>query len=142
MNMRNITIAVMCAAVLALSGMSNAAPDDYIKKIDIVETEIDIDNTHFPFIAYLFATLKNNSDKKVSNITFQVSYYDKDGCLIKKAVVKNALNDPLPVAETRKYRIKLKGDVVNIEQEQYPFSQSDRVSDYNVKILSVKLAAK
>lgn len=120
----------------------SSAGEDYTKNIEIVESKISVDHKQFPAIAYLYITLKNDGNKKVSNLTFQISYYSEGGYLMKKAVVKNALNEPIPQGEERKYRIRLKGDFVNIESEQYPYSQNEEVNEFDIKILKVALTSK
>jgi len=92
--------------------------------------------------AYLYIELKNNGDRNVANLAFEIKYYDKMDCLIKRAVIKNALNDSLPKNETKKYNIRLRGDYVNLSYENYPYSRQDEVSDFDVKIIGIKLASK
>lgn len=115
---------------------------EYIENIEIVESSITFDYDAHPVNAYLCMELKNNGDKNVSNLTFEVSYYDEGGYLIKKAVLKNALTEALPQGEDQKCKIRLKGDIVNIEHEQYPYSRSSNVHEFKVKITDVKLARK
>lgn len=116
--------------------------EEYIKNIEIGEADIKIDQSELPAVAYLYIELKNNGDKNISNLTFEISYYDAEGYLIEKSVVKNALTKTISKGEVRKYKIRLNGDVVNIEHEQYPYSQHDKVNDFDIKIKSVKLASK
>ena len=35
--------------------------------------------------------------------------------------------------------VKFRHDVVNIENEQYPYSEADKVSEFDIKIKSVKI---
>ena len=58
--------------------------------------------------------------------------------MMKKAVIKNALNDAIPAHEIRKYKIRLNGDVVNARNEQYPYSQEERVGEFDLEIANVK----
>lgn len=111
------------------------------ESVEIVDASIDIDHKQFYPVAYLCVTLKNNGDKKISNLTFEISYYDGE-YLAQKAVVKNALKEALPVEETRKYKIPLKGDFVNRENAEYPYGQHDKANEFDVKILDVKYASK
>jgi hypothetical protein len=127
---------------LAAPGILKAEERDYIKNIEIMEDSIDIDHHQLPYVAYLCVTLKNNGDKKISNLTFEICYYGKEDCLVQKAVIKNALNEAIPKGEVRKYRIPLSGDFVNIEHEQYPYSQSDKVNEYDIKIKNIKFASR
>ena len=115
-----------------------AAGDEYMKNIEMTESSINIDHQEFPPVAYLCITLKNNGDRKVSNVTFEITYYGEEGYLIKKAVIKNALNDVIPAREIRKYKVRLNGNVVNTRNEQYPYSQEDAVGEFDIKITSVK----
>ena len=119
-----------------------AEGDEYAKNIEIAESSISMNHQEFPTIAYLYITLKNNGDRKVTNATFEISYYGKEGYLIKKAIIKNALNDAIPARETRKYKVRLNGDVVNARNEQYPYSQEDGVGEFDIKIINVKSASR
>jgi hypothetical protein len=138
---RCFAIFVFAISLLFLSTVS-ATAEEYIKNIEVGESDIRIDKSEFPAVAYIYIALKNNGDKKVSNLTFEISYYDDEDYLIKKAVVKNALIEAIPKGETRKYKIRLNGDVVNTEHEQYPYSQHAKVNGFDIKIMSVKLASK
>jgi len=135
-------IIFICSIFLFFSGIMKAEGDEYTKNIEIAESAINIDHQEFPPVAYLYITLKNNGDRKVSNVAFEISYYGKEGYLIKKAVVKNALNDAIPAREIRKYRVRLNGDVVNIRNEQYPYSQEEEVDEFDVKIANIKFASR
>lgn len=115
---------------------------DYIGNVEIAQADINFDYNMHPVVAYLCTELKNNGSKNIANLTFEINYYDEDGYPIKKAVLKNALTEPIPQGEARKYKIRLKGDIVNIEREQYPFSMASSVDDFKVKIIDVKLARK
>ena len=108
----------------------------------MVESAIKMNHQEFPAAAYLYMTLKNNGDRKVSNIALEISYYGKEDYLIMKAVVKNALNDAIPARETRKYKVRLNGDVVNARNEQYPYSRQEEVAEFDIKIRNVKFAAR
>lgn len=137
-NMKKITAIFVCMIFLFSLGAMTAEGEDYIKNIEITESSININHQEFPPAAYLYITLKNNGDRKVSNAAFEVRYYDKEGYLIKKAVIKNALNDVIPAREMRKYKVRLSGDVVNARNEQYPYSQEDEVGEFDIKIINVK----
>ena len=136
---KRISIIFICALFLSSLGTITAEGDDYTKNIEMVESSISINHQEFPPVAYLLVTLKNNSDRKVSNVTFAITYYGEEGYLMKKAVIKNALNDAIPAHETRKYKVRLNGNVVNARTEQYPYSQPDEVAEFDVKIVSVRL---
>ena len=116
--------------------------EEYIKNIETGDADIKIDQSEFPPVACLYMELKNNGDKKISNLTFEISYYDSEGYLIEKAVIKNALTKAMPKKEALKYKIRLNGDVMNIEHEQYPYSQLDKVKEFDIKITGVKFASK
>jgi hypothetical protein len=135
-------IIFLCSMLLLCVSAEKAMGEEYIKNIDIGESDIKIDQTEFPPVAYLYLELKNNCDKKISNLTFEISYYDTEGYLIKKATVKNALTEAIPKGETRKYKIRLNGDVMNIEHEQYPYSQRDEVNEFDIKIKSVQFTSR
>ena len=127
--------------LLCLSA-KRAAGEEYIKNIDVGEANIKIDQSELPPTAYLYVELKNNGDRNVANLTFEISYYDPEGYLIEKAVVKNALTEIMPKREARKYKIRLSGDVINIEHEQYPYSQQSKVNDFDIKIINIKFTSK
>ena len=129
-----------CVIFLFFLGTMTAQGDEYIKNIEITESGIKMDHKEFPTIAYLFVTLKNNGDRKVSNLTFEISYSAEDGHLMKKAMIKNALNDAIPKGETRKYKVRLNGDVINARYEKYPYSQEEGVGEFDIKIRNVKSA--
>lgn len=116
--------------------------EDYIKNIEAGETNIKIDQAELPRIAYLYIELKNNGPRRIANLTFEVSYYDHEGYLIEKSVVKNALTEAIPKGQTRKYKIRLKGDVINTEHEEYPYSQLGKVNEFDIKITNVKTDSK
>ena len=116
--------------------------EEYTKNIETVEANIKFDQTELPPVAYLYIELKNNGDKNVSNLTFEISYYDAMGYLIKKSVVKNALTESMPKGKARKYKVRLNGDVVNLDHEQYPYSRHDKVNDFDIKIINVKFGSK
>lgn len=116
--------------------------EEYIKNIEIKEANIKFDQSEFPPAAYLYMELKNNGDKKIVNLNLEISYYDSEGYLVEKSEVKNALTEATPKGESKKYKIHLKGDIVNIEHEEYPYSKQDKVNGFDVKIKSVKLASK
>ncbi len=132
----------ICAIFLLSCGTVEAGDKDYIKNIEEIDAEIDIDHQQFPAAAYLCVTLKNNGDRKVSNLAFKIEYYDENDYPIRKAVIKNALNRSLLPGETQKYRIRLKGDIVNIANEQYPYERSNEVEKFDTNIIDIKLAKK
>jgi hypothetical protein len=121
---------------------AKVAMEDYIKGIDIVEADINLDQSEFPTAAYLCLELKNNTDKNISELTFGINYYEAEGYMIKKVTVKNKLIEILPKGESRRYKIRLKGDVVNMENEEYPFSKQNKVSEFDIKITGIKFASK
>ena len=131
----------ICSIFLFFLGVMKAEGDEYIKNIEIAEANISVNHQEFPAVAYLYIKLKNNGDRKVSNVTFEIIYYGEEGYLIKKAIIKNALNDAIPPHEIRKYRVRLNGDVVNARNEQYPYSQEDEVGEFDLKITNVKFAS-
>jgi hypothetical protein len=125
---------------LIISPASLAAGDDYTKNIDIVEASIKKNYKEFPVLAYLYLTLKNNGDRKVSNVILEVSYFGEENYLIQKTIIKDVLNDIVPQGESRNYRIRLRGDFVNIENEQYPYSKNEKVDEFDIKIIKVRFA--
>ena len=135
-------IIFICSIFLFFLGVMKAEGDEYIKNIEIAKANISVNHQEFPAVAYLYITLKNNGGRKVSNVTFEIIYYGEEGYLIKKAIIKNALNDAMPAGETRKYKVRLNGDVVNARNEQYPYSQQDEVDEFDIKIRNVKLASR
>lgn len=132
----------ICSIVLFCSRAEGAKVDDYVKNIEDVESHIKFDRGAFPPAAYLYIELKNNGDKNIANLTFEINYSDTGGYPMKKAILKNALTEPLPRGETRKYRILLKGDIVFTGNAQYPYERSDQVGDFDIKILKIKFARK
>ena len=132
----------ICSIFLFFLGVMKAEGDEYIKNIEIAEANISVNHQEFPAVAYLYIKLKNNGDRKVSNVTFEIIYYGKGGYLIKKAVIKNALNDLMPAGESRKYKVRLNGDVVNARNEQYPYSQQEEITEFDIKIISVNLSSR
>ena len=135
---------VICALSLLLFCLSApmATAETYIKNIETGEAKINIDPNEFPPAAYLYVIFKNNGDKNISNLTFEISYYDREGFLIKKAVVKNALNESIPKGGSVKQRIRLNCNAFNARNEQYPYSQRDKVSEFDIKILSAQSSRK
>jgi hypothetical protein len=131
-----------CLSFFLFSGIEEARGGDSVKNVEITESEITVDHKQLPFVAYLHIALKNNGDKKVSNLTLRISYYDEENHLIHKAVVKNALNEAIPPKETREYKIRLSGDYFNSKNEQYPYSRPNEVDEFDVEILNVALASK
>ena len=119
-----------------------ATAEEYIKNIEMGESSIKIDQSELPPVAYLYIELKNNGDKNVSNLTFEITYYDPEGYLLEKSVLKNALTEVMPKRETRKYKIRLKGDAINTEHEEYPYSQLNKVNGFDIKIAGVKLSSR
>ncbi|MDD5496644.1 MAG: hypothetical protein PHP46_06055 [Candidatus Omnitrophica bacterium] len=133
---------LMCLMLLAAPSMAKSEADEYIKNIEMVDSKIEMDLGHFPKTAYLYIKLKNNGDRGVSNARLEVSYYGDGDYLIKKVIIKKALNEPLPEGGERGYRIPLRGDVFNVRNEQYPYSYQEGVSEFDVKILNVSLSAR
>ena len=84
---RKYLMIFICSIFLLSFVVMKAEGDEYAKNIEITESDIKIDHQEFPTVAYLFLTLKNNGDRKVSNATFEISYYGKEGYLIKKAIL-------------------------------------------------------
>lgn len=135
-------IIFICLIFLFFPGTLKAGGDEYIQNIEITETAIDIDHQAFPPVAYLYVTLKNNGDRKISNATLGINYYGKGSYLIKKTVIKNALNNTMLAKETRKYKVRLNGNVFNARNEQYPYSQAGEVDEFEVKIINVKFGSR
>jgi hypothetical protein len=138
---RYFAIFICLMALLSLSA-GIAMAEDYIKNIEIGESDIKFDKSELPHVAYLYVELKNNGDKKISNLNIEISYYDTEGYFMEKSLVKNALNEAIPKEKTRKYKIPLKGDIVNIEHEQYPYARQSKVGEFDIKITGVKFASK
>lgn len=136
------SIAFVCIIFLSLSGAGQALEENYIKNIDISEADIIMDYQVFPVTAYLCVALKNNGDRKISNLSFEIKYYEEGDYLLKKVMVKNALNDDIPPGEIQKYKIRLNGDVVNLNNAQYPYDQSNKVDAFDIKITDVKLSSR
>jgi hypothetical protein len=136
------SVAFLCLAILLLSGAAVSAAGEYMNNVAIGETDIKIDQSEFPPVAYLYVELKNSGDKKIANVNFEVSYYDAEGYLLQKAVLKNALTKAMPQKGALKYKIRLKGDVLNTEHEEYPYSQLNKVGGFDIKITGVKISPK
>lgn len=131
-------ITVLACAMLLLAGMADAKPDDYIQNIEIEESGIVFNQQEFPRAAYLGVTLKNRGDRKVSFLAFEIKYYDEETYLIKKAVIKYKLSEIMEGGETRKYKIRLKGDIINLTNAEYPYAQSNEVDSYDLNIINAK----
>lgn len=116
--------------------------DEYVKDVEIIDSSISYPQYKVPHIAYLSMELKNNGDKKIANLNLEVSYYDTEGYPIKKVHLKNKLTEAIPAGESRKYKIRLSGDVFNDRNEEYPFSRSGDVGEFDIKISNVKFARK
>ena len=110
--------------------------------IEVVDTAIKFAQDEVPHVAYLYMTLKNNGDKKIENLIFEIRYYDEEECLIKKAVIKNKLTEEISPKETKKYKIRLRGDVFNERNEEYPYTKGGEFDSFDVKILNVKFSRK
>jgi hypothetical protein len=132
----------LIGTLLLLSWTAAAGGNDYLNNIEIRESGINIDHQQFPASAYLNLTLKNGGDKKISHLTFEIKYFDEDDNLIMKAVVNNSLGDALSPRETQKLKIRLKGNIVHVDNAQYPYDRSSKVDGYDIKILNVKFASK
>ena len=136
------SIILFCLMLSAYSGEKTVMAEEHVKDIEIVETAINFSHNELPDAAYLSLELKNNGDKKIANLNFEIGYYDAEGCLIKRVVLKNKLTEAIPPGEARKYRIRLNGDVFNERNEEYPYSRSSEVNEFDVKILNIKFARK
>jgi hypothetical protein len=86
--------------------------------------------------------LKNNGGKHVDNANLEISYYGKEGYLIKKVLLKNKLNCPIPPGASQTYKIRLNRHVVNTRNEEYPYSQWSDVGEFDVKVQDVRLGRK
>lgn len=135
-------IVFICLILLMSLTAGGAMAEDYIKNIETGEARIESGHNEFSPPAYLCVEFKNNGDKNIANLTFEISYYDQGGYLLKKSVIKNALIEAIPKREARKYRVRLKGDFVNTAHEQYPYEQHDKVSEFDIKIIKVKFGKK
>lgn len=133
---------LICLMFLLCSDAKRTVAEEHINNVEIGEADIRIDRSEHPPVAYLIIDFKNNGDKKISNLNFEISYYAKEGYLIKKALVKNALTENIPQGETRKYKIPLSSDFFDTKKEQYPYSRHEEVSEFDLKITNVKLASK
>ena len=134
-------IAFILAMPMLFAGMAEAAGKDYIKNIEITESDINIERPAMQAVAYLCVTLKNNGDRKISNLNFELKYYDKDDNLIKRAIVKNTLNKAIMPGESQKYKIRLKGSIIDIEHAQYPYERSADIDTFDAKIIHARLAS-
>ena len=136
------SIILISLMILSCLNTQKVMGEDYTKNVEVGEMSIKLDRNEFPPLAYLYIELKNTGDKKISNLNLEISYYGSDSYLIKRAVVKNALTEAIPKQESRKYKICLKGDVINPAHEQYPYSVRDKVSEFDVKVINVNFASK
>ncbi|MDD5423251.1 MAG: hypothetical protein PHT32_07540 [Candidatus Omnitrophica bacterium] len=134
--------AVFACAVffMVFSTADLARGEDHAKEIEVVEADIKMNYQEVPAVAYLYLTLKNNGGLNISNMTLKIGYFGEGDYLIHKTIVKNALNNILPKGETRKYKIRLRGDFNNERNEQYPYSRSAEINDFDIKIINVKIA--
>lgn len=111
---------------------------DPLKDIEIIEPAINFTSSESQYAAYLCMELKNTGTKNIANADIEVRYYDPEGHLVKKAVLKNKLTEIIPPGEKQKYRIRLKRDVFNERYEEYPYSHRGEVNEFDVKILNIK----
>lgn len=132
----------ICLTLLLCMGAKRAVAEKYINNVEVGEADIKLNRSEHPPVAYLIIDFKNNGDKKISNLNFEISYYAKEGYLIDKALIKNALTEGIPRGETRKYKIPLKNDYFNTRNEQYPYSRHEEVSEFDLKITAVKLTSR
>ena len=63
----------ICLIVLSCLTAERTTAEEYIKNIEIGESDIKFDRSELPVVAYLYMELKNNGDKKISNLTFESS---------------------------------------------------------------------
>lgn len=136
--MRKCYVIFAAAMLLLSSGVDAAGETEKYKDIEIVEPGISVGNRFLARDAYLHMTVKNNGDREIENLAVRISYYGEGGYLIQKNVIKNALNDPVPPGEERSYKTYLRGDFVNRERDQYPYSKKDKVCGFDVKVADVK----
>lgn len=134
-------VVFILTAPVFFAGMAGAAGEDYIKNIEIAESGINVERPEMQAVAYFCVTLKNNGSRKVSNLNFELKYYDEDDNLIKKTIVKNALNRAILPGEAQKYKIRLKGSIVDIENAQYPYERSADICSFEADIINVRLAS-
>ena len=127
---------------LSSSGERQLMAKEDAENIEIINTSINCNQSEFPRSTYIYLEFKNNNDKDVANINFQIAYYDVDDCLIKKIILKNKFNDVIPSGKVRKYKIRLNCDVFNEKNEEFPYLRRDEVNSFEVKILNVRFAKK
>jgi len=75
----------------------------------------------------------------VDNLSLEISYYNDEENLMKKIILKNRLTGAIPPGESRKYKIRLNGNVVNERNAEYPYLQWGDVNEFDVKVVNVKL---
>ncbi|MFA5143520.1 MAG: hypothetical protein WC522_05080 [Candidatus Omnitrophota bacterium] len=140
-----ISAAVIFTCLLSslFSSSAGGAEDkDYINNVVITNETIDIERSKTPILAYLYITVNNNGGRKIANLALEMSYYGEGGYLIKKVIVKDALNDPVPPGQARRYKVCLRDNFVNEKNEQYPYSRIGEVVEFDLKVAAVKLASK
>jgi len=115
-----------------------AIEDEYIKNIEITEADINVDHFKLPYVAYLAMTITNNGDRKISNMAVEIKYFKYGDLLMHKSVIRDVLKEPISPGGTKKYNIRLNGDFANTKNEQYPYSSPDKVTDFDIKIITVK----
>lgn len=142
METRKYLIIFAFLALTLFPGVNVAAVEEGVKDVEVTDASIKFAQNEPFHSAYLYMELKNNGDKDIDNLNFQINYYDAEECLIKKVVMKNKLTDILPAKGTKKYKVRLRGDVFNERNEEYPYSQKGDVDDFDVKILDVKFSKK
>ncbi|MDD5135906.1 MAG: hypothetical protein PHX20_02410 [Candidatus Omnitrophica bacterium] len=136
------TAILICFILLSCFSPKAVTAEEGAKDLEIVESAVDFNRNEFPYGAYLCMELKNKSDRDIANANFEIVYYDTDDYLMKRTVLKNKLPEPIPRGETRRFKMHLKGRVMNERNEEYPYSQSDEVGEFDVKVLSVKFGRK
>lgn len=104
----------------------------YFKNIEIVSTAIDFKG-YYKNEPYLSIKIKNNGDKNLRDLTLQITYYDDEEYLIKRAYIK--ISEGILATEKRRFKIRLYA-------EEYPFSQREQIEYFEINPFSCQFTIK
>ena len=127
-------VPLVLSAFLLCSFDGVAATKEAADDIEVVRSDISFTLNEFPRAAFLNVGLKNNSPKEIKNANLEIIYYDADGNVVKKIVLRNRLTSSIPAGQTKEYKIRLKGDFVNERNEEYPYTERDSVEEFEVRV--------
>ncbi len=104
----------------------------YLKNIEIVSSSIDFKEYH-KNEPHLSIKIKNNGVKNLRDLTLQITYYDDEKYLIKRAYIK--ISEAILATEKRSFKIRLYA-------EEYPFSQREQIEYFEINPFSCQFTIK